>query len=76
MEGSLEFTYGGELIEPYYRKSASGEINERELGGKGIKDGITITVKSGDWLWIPAGEPHQHNAKDFARLILIKIPKD
>ena len=33
-----------------------------------------MILKQGDWLWIPAGEPHQHSATGTARLVIIKIP--
>ncbi len=74
LEGSVEFVYGGEIINPIFNE-ANGVKNENEINGDGIKNGTKITLKKGDWLYIPAGEPHQHSCKKTARLVIIKIPK-
>ena len=75
LEGEVTFVCDGELVEPCFSKKADGTPNERELKSKAINGGTTHVLKSGDWLWIPAGVPHQHSAADIARLIIIKIPK-
>ncbi len=70
LEGEAEFVYGGELENPFERPNTHG----KELGGSSIKGGTTVTLKPGDWLWIPAGQPHSHRADKKARLVIIKIP--
>jgi len=42
---------------------------------KFICNGEEFNVHSGDWLWIPPGESHQHSCEKTARLAIIKIPK-
>ena len=76
LEGEVEFIYGGELVEPWVKKNADGSEDPREIKAKEIKDGEREILKPGDWLWIPAGAPHQHKKLDgYARLAIIKIPK-
>lgn len=68
LEGSPTFTYGGKLVDPE-------KVKEHEWRAKAIRGGATVTLKPGDWLWIPAGEPHQHNCPDgAARMVIIKVP--
>ncbi len=74
LEGEAVFTCGGELVEPKYRLSADSTENKNELFASNIKGGIEFSVRAGDWLWIPAGEPHQHSAVGTSRLVIIKIP--
>jgi uncharacterized RmlC-like cupin family protein len=50
-------------------------IDDREWKAKEIKGGTEVVMKPGDWLWIPAGEPHQHKTSTKARLVIIKVPK-
>lgn len=71
LEGEAEFIYGGELVDPWVREGSNGN----ELGGKDIKNGTKVILKPGDWLWIPAGQPHSHKASGTARLVIIKIPE-
>ena len=75
LQGEVEFTLGGELKNGMHRKDANGNENPNELFAKEIIGGEKITLTAGDWLWIPAGEPHQHSAKGTARLVIVKIPK-
>ena len=76
LEGEVEFIYGGELIEPWFKKLPDGSEDRREVKAKEIKNGTREILKPGDWLWIPAGRPHVHNKLDgYARLVIIKIPK-
>lgn len=75
LEGEVEFIYGGEMAAPWPNKNADGSANELEWKAKEIKDGRSVVLKSGDWLWIPAGQPHQHKCVGTARLAIIKIPK-
>ena len=75
LEGEVEFIYGGELVEPRPKKNPDGSIDKREWKAKEIRSGTKVILKPGDWLWIPAGEPHQHNKPEgHARLVIIKIP--
>lgn len=67
LEGTPTFTYGGELFRPE-------RVKEHEWKAKEIRGGITVTLKPGDWLWIPAFTPHQHNCPDgVARMVIIKV---
>lgn len=75
IDGEVTFLCGGELIDPWYAKKADGSKNQNELKAKTIKGGTKIVLKSGDWLQIPAGEPHQHSCRGTARLFIIKISK-
>ncbi|KKU68811.1 MAG: hypothetical protein UX89_C0001G0002 [Parcubacteria group bacterium GW2011_GWA2_47_16] len=74
LEGEAIFVCGGELVEPKCRLNSDGTENHNELYAKEIADGEKFIVKAGDWLWIPAGDPHQHSAIGTARLVIIKIP--
>lgn len=74
LEGEVKFMYGGEMVEPWVKKNADGSENQNEIKAKEIKNGTEAVLKPGDWLWIPPGEPHQHNCAGVARLAIIKIP--
>ncbi len=74
LEGEAEFVCGGTLVDGVAKVRKDGTTDENEW--KGQVEGGTVTImKPGDWLWIPAGEPHKHSAKGTARLAIIKIPK-
>ncbi len=73
LEGEATFIHGGGLVEPRV-KEKNGVRNENELLAGSIHGGIQIIMHPGDWLWIPAGTPHQHQAAGTARLAVIKIP--
>ncbi len=75
LDGEVTFVYGGELVDPWVKKNADGTVDDREWKGKTIKNGTEVILKPGDWLWIPAGQPHQHMTNTRARLVIIKIPK-
>ena len=75
LEGETTFIVGGEMMEPYFSRGKDGAENEREIRAVEIKGGETIVLKPGDWLWIPAGEPHRHFCDKVSRLAIIKIPK-
>lgn len=75
LEGEVTFICGGTLGETWFSKRADGNENQNEIKSKTLQGGTTYTLKPGDWLWIPAGEPHQHSARDTARLMIIKIPR-
>lgn len=73
LEGEATFIHGGELVEPRV-KEKDGIRNENELLAGSIRGGTEIIMRPGDWLWIPAGTPHQHQAAATARLAIIKVP--
>ncbi len=75
LEGEVTFVYGGQMVEPSFRKKADGTENANEICAKSISGGTEVVMHPGDWLWIPAGEPHQHISSGLARLMIIKIPK-
>ncbi len=75
LDGEVTFIYGGEMVDPWVKKNADGSTDDREWKAKEIKGGTEVILKPGDWLWIPAGEPHQHKTTGKARLAIIKIPK-
>ena len=60
-EGEVKFIYGGEMVDPWVKKNTDGTENPNEIKAKEIKNGTETVLKTGDWLWIPAGQPHQHN---------------
>ena len=70
LEGNVKFVYGGELINPY------PVTDEAQLLAKGISNGKEVVLSPGDWLWIPAGQPHIHTCDKTARMVIIKIPSD
>ena len=74
LEGEVKFIYDGELVNSWAKKNADGTLDEREWKAKEIRGGTETILKPGDWLWISAGQPHQHNCSNTARLAIIKIP--
>lgn len=75
LTGEVKFIHGGALVDPRAKKNEDGSIDEKELKSDKISGGTEVFLKPGDWLWIPAGEPHQHMSRETARLIIVKIPK-
>lgn len=75
LEGSVTFIYGGEMVNSWVKKNVDGSLDEREIKAKEITGGTEVLLKPGDWLYIPAGEPHMHKTEGVARLVIIKIPK-
>ncbi len=73
LEGEAEFVYGGKLVNGKQRVRPDGTPSPDEWFASEITGGTTATLHPGDWLWIPAGQPHQHLASTVARLIIIKI---
>ena len=74
LEGEVTFICDGEMDNPSYRILPDGSEDQREIKAKFIRGGATYILHSGDWLWIPAGVPHQHTCSGSARLMIIKIP--
>jgi len=75
IRGEVTFIFGGELVNPEAKKNADGKTDKRELSADTIKGGEETILRPGDWLYIPAGQPHQHRASGTAYLMIIKIPK-
>ena len=76
LEGEAKFLLGGEMVDQYDRIKSDGTVDDRELRAKGLKNAKEVILKPGDWLWIPAGEPHQHGAQGTARMVIIKISEN
>ncbi len=74
LEGEVSFVYGGEMVAPWAKKLPDGGMDDREIKAKEISGGTEVTLYPGDWLWIPAGQPHSHRTDKTARLAIIKIP--
>ena len=74
LEGEVTFVYGGEMVEPWAKKLPDGGMDDREIKANEIRNGVEVTLQLGDWLWIPAGQPHSHRTDKTARLAIIKIP--
>lgn len=74
LEGEVIFVYGGEMVSPWAKQLPEGGTDDREIKAKEIAGGTEVTLHAGDWLWIPAGQPHSHRTDKTARLMIIKIP--
>lgn len=74
LEGTVTFTTGGTLMDKTVRKLPDGGSDTTEWKGTGIEGGTDTVLSKGDWLYIPAGEPHVHRAAGTARLLIAKIP--
>ena len=75
LEGEVTFTCDGKMENTWFGKNKDGSENQNEIKAKTLLGGTEYLLKPGDWLWIPAGVPHQHSTTGVARLIIIKIPK-
>ena len=74
LEGTVTFIYGGRMVSPEARRHPDGSVHDLEIKAASIADGTEVVMHPGDWLWIPAGQPHSHRAEGTARLVIIKIP--
>lgn len=74
LEGEVTFVYGGKMVNPWAKQLPDGGTDDREIKAKEIAGGAEVVLRPGDWLWIPAGQPHLHKAEGTARLAIIKIP--
>lgn len=74
LEGGVTFVYGGRLIRPEVVRRPDGSLDDHNLKAVGIAGGTEIVLYPGDWLWIPAGQPHLHKTAGRGRLIIIKVP--
>ena len=75
LEGMVQFICGGELVDPMPYRPEKGGIDYREWSSLDIIGGEQFTLQAGDMLWIPAGQPHQHNCIGTSRLLLVKVPR-
>lgn len=73
LEGEAWFKVGGELVDPV-PVLKDGVANPNELRAKEVRGAERYVMKPGDWLWVPAGVPHQHGCDGVARLMVMKIP--
>ena len=69
MEGEASFVCGGRLIEPI--EQVPGELT---FLAPSIVEGKVVNLKKGDWLLIPAGQPHQPVTSLSASLAIVKLP--
>lgn len=74
LEGSVTFVCGGEMADPWFKRLPDGSEDRREIKAKKIRGGAEVILREGDYLWIPAGVPHQHRCTGTARLTIVKIP--
>ncbi len=74
LEGEVKFIVGGEMVNPWAKQLPDGGEDTREIKAKEIANGTKYTMRAGDVLYIPAGQPHVHNTDKTARLYIIKIP--
>ena len=74
LEGEVTFIYGGAMMQPWAKQLPNGGTDDREIKAKEIANGTEVLMHPGDWLWIPAGQPHTHRTDKTARLVIIKIP--
>lgn len=75
LEGIVVFRVDGRLVKPQMRKNPNNTNNPNELYSEKMIKYKQIISKTGDWLWIPPGQAHQHLCKSVARLLIIKIPQ-
>jgi quercetin dioxygenase-like cupin family protein len=75
LEGEVTFIHSGEMVQPWFGKNKDGSENKNEIKAKEIKGGEKVTLREGDWFWIPAGVPHIHKTDGVCRMAIIKIPK-
>ena len=76
IEGEVTFVYGGKMVAPWAKNLPDGGTDDREIKAKEISEGTEVIMRSGDWLWIPAGQPHLHKTNGTARLVIVKIPAE
>ncbi len=74
LEGEALFVTGGRMTNQRPHMLPDGTTSGSEIQGDAIENGITYKLTVGDYLFIPAGEPHMHGSATFARLTIVKIP--
>jgi len=67
-QGEAEFTFGGSL-------TGARDTGPGEKRGGAITGGTVVTIKAGDFLVVPAGQPHLTMVKPGSsfRAIVIKV---
>ena len=69
IEGAGTLVTGGKLV-------GETRTNAENLSGTAIEGGVTRRVSKGDWILVPAGEPHQYPAVEGElRLMALHLPK-
>lgn len=66
MYGSVRFVLGGRLVDAWTKDSLTF-LADRIAGGE------EFILEEGDWLHIPAGQPHQHFTPDLCHLMVVKV---
>ena len=62
------------MAQEYKEQTKIGKFIAKLREQKGItQKELADILKTGDWLYIPAGEPHQHISESACRLFIIKI---
>lgn len=73
LEGTANFVCGGHLANPQFRQLPNNTENKNELYASEIVGGDKVVLEAGEYLYIPAGVPHQHGSTGVVRLGIIKI---
>jgi mannose-6-phosphate isomerase-like protein (cupin superfamily) len=70
IEGAGTLVTGGKLV-------GETRTNAENLSGTSIQGGVTKRVSKGDWILVPAGQPHQYPAVEAGglRLMALHLPK-
>ena len=71
LQGEAWFKLGGEMVDPF-PSTSGGAPNVKEMRSQEVQGATTVIMKPGEWLWIPAGVPHQHGASGTARFMVFK----
>jgi mannose-6-phosphate isomerase-like protein (cupin superfamily) len=66
IDGAGTLVTGGKLIE-------ERRTNPENLTGTGIEGGVSKRVAKGDWILVPAGQPHQYPAVEAGGLTLMAL---
>jgi mannose-6-phosphate isomerase-like protein (cupin superfamily) len=75
LEGTITFSVGGSMVNPYTMKTTDGSENDFELRATHALNAEIFVLNTNDVLYIPEGQPHTHwTGNNFARLWIIKIP--
>lgn len=66
MDGSVRFILGGRLVGPWTKDGLTFLADS-------IEGGEELILEEGDWLHIPAGQPHQHFTPHLCHLMVVKV---
>jgi mannose-6-phosphate isomerase-like protein (cupin superfamily) len=66
IDGAGTLVTGGKLVE-------EKRTNAENLSGTGIEGGVSKRVSKGDWILVPAGQPHQFPAVEASGLTLMSL---